>query len=362
MSNLIGQSIITGLSGTALSDEERSFLEKENIGGVILFTKNYENPAQLAELINEIQKCRQEYPLFISVDHEGGRVIRFKSDFIQFPPMLDLARVDSPKQIFNVAKIIADELSAVGVNLNFSPVCDILTNENNKVIGDRAFGTDADTVSKYVSSVIRGFQTNGLISCAKHFPGHGGTTKDSHFDLPLVKTSLEDLRENEFQPFIKSVKSRVEFIMMAHLRVDAIDEDLPTSLSPNAYKILRDELRYNKLIITDDMQMGAIEKHYSIEDAAVMAINAGADIICYRDFDCAVKAYNRLKEAVKTKEIKNADVSEKFNRIQEVKKQYLSTYKPVYIPEITQKINLPANQKFVEDLVNKISEQNSQMG
>lgn len=355
MSNLIGQSIITGISGKTLTDEEREFLEKENIGGVILFSHNYESPGQLAELINEVQKCRNEYPLFVSVDHEGGRVIRFKSDFIQFPSMLSLASLDSPKLVYSASKIMAEELTAVGVNLNFSPVCDILTNPDNKVIGDRAFGIDEETVSKYVSSVIRGFQTNGLIACAKHFPGHGGTTKDSHFDLPLVKDSLESLQEREFQPFIKSIKSRVEFVMMAHLRVDAIDEDLPTSLSPKAYQILREEMRFTKLIITDDMQMGAIEKHYSAGEAAVMALNAGADIIQYRSFENTVAVYNEIKEAMRTRKLKNSDIAEKHARIQEVKKQYLSTYNPIYIPEITKKVNVAANRKFLEDLEDKIA-------
>jgi beta-N-acetylhexosaminidase len=354
MSNLIGQSFITGITGTSLLDEERQFLEKENIGGVILFTDNYESPAQLAELINEIQKCRNEYPLFISVDHEGGRVIRFKQDFIQFPAMLKLSRLDSPKLVFSAAKIMAEELTAVGVNLNFSPVCDILTNPDNKVIGDRAFGEDEETVSKYVSSVIRGFQTNGLIACAKHFPGHGGTTKDSHFDLPLVKDSLDSLREREFQPFIKSIKSRVEFLMMAHLRVDCIDEDLPTTLSKKAYDIIRDELRFNKIIISDDMEMGAIEKHFTAGEAGIMALNAGADIIQYRSFAKTKEVYEAVQEAIKTKKIKNSDISDKFNRIQEVKKQYLSTYNPIYIPEITKKINTAANQKFLSDLLEKI--------
>ena len=357
MSNLIGQSFITGITGTSLKEEERRFLEKENIGGIILFSDNYESPAQLAELINEVQKCRKEYPLFISVDHEGGRVIRFKHDFIQFPSMLELSKLDSPKLVFSVAKIIAEELTAVGVNLNFSPVCDILTNPENKVIGDRAFGENEETVSKYVSSTIRGFQTNGLIACAKHFPGHGDTTKDSHYDLPLVKNSIESIREREFQPFIKSIKARVEFVMMGHLRVDAIDEELPTTLSKKAYRIIREELRFNKIIITDDMEMGAIEKYYDCGDSAIMALNAGADIIQYRSFEKSVDVYEKVQEAIKTKKIKNSDVSDKFNRIQDVKKQYLSSYKPIYIPEITKKVNTSTNQNFLKNLLDKIQNQ-----
>src|SRR5690606_7035954 len=134
--------------------------------------------------------------------------------------------------------------------------------------------TDAESVTKYVSSAIRGLQTNGVMACAKHFPGHGCTTKDSHEDLPVVKKSLVELQEVEFQPFIKAIKSRVEFLMMAHLQVDAIDEKWPTSLSEKAHAIVREEFKFKKVIISDDMQMGAIIKRFGADEAAVQAIRA----------------------------------------------------------------------------------------
>ncbi len=354
--NEIGQMIMTGVSGTALTPEESSFLENENIGGVILFSNNYDNPAQLAELVNSIQQNRKEYPLFIAVDNEGGRVFRFKKHFTQFPPMYHVGLTDSPKLCFHIAKIMADELLACGINVNFAPVCDIWTNPNNKVIGDRAFGKDEDTVSKFVSSIIRGLQTNGILSCAKHFPGHGSTTKDSHFDLPIVKRTIEELRDLEFKPFVKAVKARTEFVMMAHLIVDAIDSELPTSLSPKAYKMLREELKFNRLIITDDMEMKAITDNYSAEEAAVLAIEAGADIIEYRSMDLAMQALEGIKEAKKTKRIKNERFNESIARIGEVKKEYLSEYNPVYIPDITKKINTGASQSLINEIQERIDQ------
>lgn len=348
--NNLGQLIFTGISGTSLTDEEAQFLEEENIGGVILFSKNYESPAQLAELINTIQNCRQEYPLFIATDHEGGRVQRFRKGFTDFPAMLDIAQSDSPKQCYTVHKIMAEELSACGVNVNLSPVCDIFTNEKNKVIGDRAFGTDHETVSKYISSAIRGLQTNNILGCAKHFPGHGDTTLDSHYDLPIVKTPMEELKEREFQPFIKAIKSRVEFVMMAHLIVEAIDPELPCTLSPKAYKILRDDMKFSKLIITDDMQMQAITDHYGTGDAAIMAINAGADIVEYRDMKEAQIALEALKEAAKTKKLKNSVIMDRYNNIQKSKKQYFTEYRPTYIPDVSKKVGNATNQRFLEEL------------
>lgn len=358
--NDIGQLIMTGISGTSLLEEEMEFLEKENIGGVLLFSHNYDNPAQLAELVNNIQKARKEYPLFIAVDNEGGRVFRFKSHFTQYPPMYHVGLTDSPKLCFHIARIMAEELIACGVNVNFSPVCDIWTNPNNKVIGDRAFGKDEDTVSKFVSSMIRGLQTHKVLACAKHFPGHGATTKDSHFDLPIVKRTMNELKEDEIKPFIKAVKSRVEFVMMAHLIVDAIDPDLPTSLSKKAYDMLRNELKFNKIIITDDMEMKAISDRYSYEEAAVLAIEAGADLIEYRSMETARLALEGLKEARKTKRIKNERFTESIKRIELAKKEYLSEYQPVYIPDISKKINTGASQSLINEIQEKIDQVLSQ--
>ncbi len=359
--NQLGQLIFTGIKGTSLLPEEKTFIEKEDIGGVILFSQNFESPAQLAELTNQIQTLRKEYPLFIAVDHEGGRVIRFKTHFTQFPSMLDISLTDSPKLCFEMTRIIAMELKACGVNLNLAPVCDIFTNPKNKVIGDRAFGSTEEIVSKFITAMIRGLQTHELLSCAKHFPGHGDTSKDSHYDLPYVTKSLDELKQQEFQPFIKAVKARVELIMMAHLVVDAIDKELPTSLSPKAYEIIRRDFKYNKLIITDDMQMKAIEDHFSVEEAAVRAIVAGADLIEYRDMEYAQRALEALKEASKTKKLKNTAVTEKLNRILEAKKLYLKEYKPNYIPDISKSLGLASSQRFLSDLNKLIADKKTQL-
>ncbi len=347
-----GQLMISGIRGTTLLPEEMEFIKNEKLGGIILFANNFEDPAQLAELVNSIQKLRDEYPLFISVDQEGGRVIRFKKHFTQIPSMMKIASIDSPKLVFEVHQLLAKELSACGINLSFSPCCDILTNPENKVIGDRAFGTNAEIVEKYISAAIRGLQTSGLLSCAKHFPGHGGTLKDSHFDLPLVKTSLTELKSREIIPFIKASKSRVEFIMMAHLLVDALDDKLPTSLSPKAYEFLRQETKFTKIIITDDMQMKAISDKYTIEQAALMALSAGADMLLYRNMDDAGKALVALREAIKKKIIRREEILEKVMRIEKCKKENLATYQPIYIPKIADSFNTAESKKVMEQFTN----------
>jgi beta-N-acetylhexosaminidase len=355
----LGQMIMTGISGTQLTTEESKFIQSENIGGVLLFARNYETPAQLAELVNSIQTLRDEYPLLIAVDQEGGRVQRFKEGFTLIPPMFQIGQLDSPKICFHITRIMAQELNACGVNLNLAPVCDVWNNPQNKVIGDRSFSHETDQVSLYVSSVIRGLQTNGVLGCAKHFPGHGQTLKDSHIELPIVKKSLDEMRDVEFKPFIKAIKSRVEFVMMAHLQVDAIDPDLPTSLSPKAYQLLREELRYSKVTITDDMQMGAIEKNFGIEEAAVLAVQAGADIVEYKDMEYAARALEALKMAKKTKKIKNEHFNQSLARINKTKKDHLAEYRPVYIPEIAKVVNTRQTQVFMEEILQKIAKKSS---
>lgn len=350
--NEVGQLFITGISSLSLTTEEEKFIRESNIGGVILFKHNYEDPAQLAELVNSIQKLREEEPLFICVDQEGGRVKRFKTHFTQFPAMMEVGKHDSPKLTFEVHQAIAEELSLCGVNVNFSPVCDILTNPNNTVIGDRAFATNADDVQKHISAAIRGLHSGKVLACAKHFPGHGGTTKDSHFDLPYVSTKLFDLENNEIIPFQKASKSRVEFIMMAHLVVDAIDSELPCTLSPKAYEYLREKLKYQKIIITDDMEMQAITKHQTIEEASFKALKAGADIVEYRTMATCESSLREFKDAIRKQKISYEEVKKKIDRVKNCKKAFLSDYKPIYIPDIVKKIGNKKNQELLKLVLN----------
>ena len=343
-----GQLVIAGIKGTSLTPAESELISREKLGGVILFSHNFQDPAQLAELVNSIQKLQDEYPLFISTDQEGGRVMRFKSHFTQYPSMMDLTRMDSPKLIFEVHQAMAKELAACGINLSYSPTCDIVTNPNNKVIGDRAYGTDAVTVEKYISAAIRGLQTSGLIACAKHFPGHGDTSQDSHFELPLVKTTVQQMRSRELIPFIKASKSRVEFMMMAHLLVDAIDDKLPTSLSPKAYEFLRTETKFSKVVITDDMEMKAISDRYTYEEAALMALNAGADMLLYRTLENAEKAIKAIREASKKRLMKKELLLEKLHRVEKCKKEAFPSYQPIYIPKITDSFNSQEARSLLE--------------
>lgn len=339
----LGQLIITGIGGTSLSTEEKNFLQNERIGGVILFSKNFSDPEQLKKLVDSIFALNNEHPFFISVDHEGGRVIRFKKYFTQFPPMLKLAKLNDPEIFFQVGKIMGQELSSCGVNLNFTPCCDLFTNPQNEVIGDRAFGRDPVEAGPFIKRFIEGMKKENVLTCAKHFPGHGDTLEDSHFDLPRVQSSLKVLKEREFKPFNQAIKSGVDTVMMAHLLVDEIDPKYPCSLSKSAYQLLRSVLGFQGLILTDDMQMDAIKKGYSLAEAAELSISAGANCLIYRDLANSKEALASLKES----KIPKPFLSESIKKITDFKKEKLR-------PKGSPKISFLEGEKFLSELQNRL--------
>ena len=325
----LGQLIFTGIEGPELTVDEKKFLREENIGGVVLFSRNYENPVQLRDLADSVQALKTTHPFYIAVDHEGGRVIRFKRDFTQPPSMYDLARLDSLDIAARVARIMAWELYSCGINLNFSPVCDIWSNEKNQVIGDRAFGHDSKKVSPFVSVLVEEFQKNGILACAKHFPGHGCTLEDSHHELPVVNKKIEKLRESEFLPFREAVRAGVEFVMMAHIIIDDIDRQIPCSLSGKAHRMLREELKFEKLIISDDMQMKAVFDHYGVGEAAVAAVEAGSDIVEYRNMEESCRALEGLKKGLQDGKVNRATIDDRISRIARSKERYFSHKAPL---------------------------------
>jgi beta-N-acetylhexosaminidase len=347
----LGQLFIVGFSGLELSDETSSFLSQANIGGVILFGHNYDSPAQIAELINEVQNCRQGAPLWVSVDHEGGKVQRFKKGFTKIPEAAVFGACDSPKLMFEISQMIAKELKAVGINVNFCPVADINTNPKNPVIGARSYGSDEETVSKIVTAMVRGHLVQGVQPVVKHFPGHGDTTTDSHFALPKIDTTLEVMREREFKPFTRAFKSHCSMVMTAHILCSKIDPKVPATLSPKILRdILRRELRYNRIIISDDMEMKAITDHFGQDDAPRMALEAGCDLLTYRSEAAARHAYEALLKALESGKLNPSIVLESEARLQALKKECLLPYKEVMIADVGQKIGIPEHQELLDRL------------
>ncbi len=348
----IGQLFLVGFDGFSVPNDFKKAAEATGLGGVIYFKRNVQSPAQLAELSNEVQgscRTRDVSGLFISIDHEGGKVNRLVKPFTKFPGNEDLGALGSPKVGFEFGVVLAKELKAVGVNINFAPVVDVNTNENNPVMKSRMFSSDPEMVAKMGSAVCRGIQKLGVIAVAKHFPGHGDTKEDSHFALPRLNKSLEAMEEMELLPFRRLARSRVEGMMTAHILNDALDPKYPATLSETTINgLLREKLRYQKLVFSDDMEMHAITHHYGAEEAAVLAVKAGCDILIYRgDAGFPHGPLEAVIKAIEDKQIPMAQIEMSLKRIEAAKKSYVET-KPVDVTAVGKYIGLPEHFRLAD--------------
>jgi beta-N-acetylhexosaminidase len=351
---VLGELFIIGFNGLEMSEETSAFISQAGIGGVILFAQNADTPAQIAELTNEIKATRKDSPMIISVDHEGGKVQRFRRGFTKIPEAAAVAAMNSPKLAFEIAEVMAQELKAVGVNLNFCPVADIATNPKNPVIGSRSFGATEDEVSKYITAIIRGHLVHDVQICVKHFPGHGDTALDSHFALPSVDTPLETLRQREFKPFTKAFKSKCNLVMTAHIINTQVDPKIPATLSKIFLKdILRKELRFSKLVISDDLEMKAIADHYGADEAPRLALEAGCDLLIYRTEAAARHGYKALHRALDNKTLRAETVLEAAERILDFKKEHLRNNAPVSVTSVSEKLTTPLSLSTVERVLEK---------
>src|SRR5262245_31986569 len=274
----VGQLLIAGFDGQALPVELRALAREFGLGGVILFARNISEPEQVAELCYDASRLVPELPLWVSVDQEGGRVARLKAPFTEWPPMATLGRSGNVALAERFGRALASELKAIGITLDYAPVLDVHTNPQNPVIGDRALAEKPELVGQLGAAIIRALQAEGIAACGKHFPGHGDTSTDSHAELPLVEHPVERLRQVEFLPFRAAIEVQVASIMTAHVLLPALDEERPATLSRRIVSgLLRDELGFEGLILTDDLEMKAVSAQYTIPAAAVMAIDAGCD-------------------------------------------------------------------------------------
>jgi len=329
----IGQYLIGSMPGTTIPVELRSLAREFDLGGVILFSRNIEAPEQVAELSSESEALGRTLPAWVSVDQEGGRVARLKEPFTKWPPMATLGRAgkESERLAQRFAKALAQELLAVGITLDYAPVLDIHTNPKNPVIGDRALAERAEDVAKLGRVIIRALQDAGLAACGKHFPGHGDTSADSHFELPLVEHPPDRLRAIEFEPFRAAIAEQVAFIMTAHVLVPSLDEQRPATLSPAiVQKMLREELKYDGVILSDDLEMKALSSTYAVPEAAVDAIRAGCDgvLVCSGNVDLQARTLEALVRAVESGTIPAKRHDDAFARLKRTKQRFLIGERP----------------------------------
>lgn len=310
----IGQHFIVGMKDPVPDISLLNFIKTYNIGGVLFLGKNYSSIEELADSVNMLQSSSISLPLITSVDHEGGRVQRFKEPFTKLPSYREIVKNKTPKQVFEIFNLIGEELLACGINTNFAPVVD-MTDEVTGVIGDRSLGTDLEKVGETISATIRGFVKSGIICCAKHFPGHGCVTQDSHIDLPISEKTMDELMNYEINLFKKATRAGVQSIMTAHILFKNIDQ-VPASLSPKFIEdIIRKDFRFTKLVITDDISMGAITKHYSSDEASKLALSAGNDMIIFSSSD--IDQLSKTIDSVAKEAEKNITLMEKIGASQQ---------------------------------------------
>ena len=298
-----GQRLVVGFAGPSVDPAFRAFIEAASPAGFILFKRNVEEPAQVRELNRELASLvRPSSPALLSVDQEGGRVQRVRE--IAWPPLRSVGNMDHLPSTEQFARALADEVRALGFNLNYAPVADVDSNPANPVIGDRSFGRDPRMVARHVAAYVRATQARGLIACAKHFPGHGDTSVDSHLDLPVVEKEWPELERTELVPFQAAVAAGVGVVMTAHVVYPEFDEELPATMSRRIlHGLLRERLGYGGVLISDDLEMKAVRGRYALEQQLDLACRATVDLFCISEsLDLCWEAFEtlvRLQEADK---------------------------------------------------------------
>ena len=305
------------LSLQAVNERMRETAAKYPMGGVTLYSNNIKNPAQLTSFIAEL-KALPSHPL-IGIDEEGGAVSRLANNpafrLPQYPNMTQLAASGRTKDVYDAALEIGTYLAGYGIDINFAPVADVNTNPRNIVIGPRAFSNDPHVAAPMVKAYVKGLQKTGVLACLKHFPGHGDTTADSHFGYAMSRKTWEEIEDCEMIPFEAGLSAGAKIVMTAHISLPNVTgSNTPSTLSPMILQEkLRGELGFKGVIITDAMEMGAIIRQYPIEDACVMAIKAGVDILlCVREYP---QAFETVMAAVRRGEIPESRIDESVRRI-----------------------------------------------
>ena len=325
----VGRLAIVGFDGSSVPDDLRRLAREFDLGGVIYFARNIVEPRQVAELSREVADLAREWPLWISVDQEGGRVARLKAPFTEWPPAVTLGRSADARLAERFASALAAELRAVGINLDYAPVLDVHTNPANPVIGDRALADTAEVVATLGAVIVRALQAAGVAACGKHFPGHGDTSVDSHETLPVVEHERARLDAIELVPFRRAIAERAATIMTAHVLVPALDEQQAASLSAAIVsRLLKSDFGFDGVVISDDLGMKAVSETLPLAEAAVLSIAAGCDVVllCNSKPDAHAAALEAVIAAVETGRILSSRIDDAFGRQRRVKERFAESF------------------------------------
>ncbi len=317
--------LMVDVSGRSLSADEKAMFAEHKPAGICLFSRNIQDKYQMAEFSEELREhCGEN--LIIAVDQEGGSVVR-ALDLPFSPGNMLLGAANDLELTRQVAAATARGLKAIGINMNFAPVADVNNNSLNPVIGDRSFGEDPKKVAAHVVAYLQGLQSEGVAATVKHFPGHGDTSVDSHHDLPVLAHNMERLRQIELYPFKKAIAAGVSAVMSYHGILSAIDAKNPSTLSRNVMTdLLRDELGFDGLSVTDALEMKAIAKTYKPTEAVVAALKAGIDMPLYDVHQASIKThidiFEGIAKSIENGELDSLELKQSQNRIERLAKCY----------------------------------------
>ncbi len=358
----VAQMFIVNLYGSQLTEAGRNFLTQQQPGGLVLLPENVKTPAEVTQLINTYQQTITEIgglPLFIAVDQEGGTIAHLSKGFTTFPVPMLLTATGDVDLAERVGQAMAQEMLAVGVNMDLAPVADLETNPNNPIIKRRSFGNDPMMTSPILAGFIKGMQDGNVLATAKHFPGHGDSSTDSHTGLPVIALDRERLETVELVPFRAAIAAGVSTVMVAHIWYPALEpqKDLPASMSHNIVTgLLREEMGYQGLIVTDALDMDAIDTVYSYPNAALSAIKAGVDLViaAHVSLEAQAAGIQAVIDAVRSGEIPEARINESVRRILAAKERYgLLGWRALDPNTVTEHLNLAEHAKLVDELFEK---------
>lgn len=322
----VGQMLMIGIRGTRVNDDTSYMLNEYAIGGVILFDRNMQSREQVTSFNKQLQENRYgELPLFIAIDEEGGKVARMRYSFEPPPSQREIADSKDFQQAEKWAEYTADGLKNMGFNVNFAPVADVGNDEAGRMYSD-----EPEMVSNFVKAAVRGYEKKNILCTIKHFPGLGKGEADTHDNLVQVNVDLDTLQAQDLLPFREMFQQGNQdnfWIMVTHVTYSALDEKNPASMSEVVMtNLLRNQLGYNGIVITDDVDMGAIAKHYSFADVGVQAVQAGADIVlvCH-DYDHEIEVYNGILSAVRDGSISKDRIDSSVKRIVRAKLMHLQS-------------------------------------
>lgn len=350
LNDKIGQMVMVGLDGTTMPTQAKEMIEQYRVGGFILYKQNMTDASQILKLLNQLKAANQTnaIPLWLSLDQEGGKVSRMPSDFAKLPSAAQIGQANDLEYSYQIGQALGEEIHSLGFNMNFAPVLDINSNPNNPVIGSRAFGSNPETVITHGLAMMRAIRSRQVAAVVKHFPGHGDTFVDSHFDLPVVNKSRKELEAFELLPFVKAIQQEADAIMIAHLLIPQVDDTYPSSLSKKLItNLLREDLGYDGVVITDDMTMGGITKKFDIGEAAVKSIQAGSDIILVgHEYDKQLAVLKAIRKSVQARTITKEMLDQSVYRILSLKSKYQlkdSAIKTIDVGAINRQIEAALN-------------------